>query len=316
MYQYINYRKIFEAEETGTPVTQAGTPVAKQPKTLSINVSEEDITRLESAIAASTTFEIPVNGVSYTDGSTETSGTAYFMFVEPGGQLAGEALTRATDLQKTSQNYLFIVEKTENHKLSAVLGLAGSAAGEMATNSFTRYSTQDQVSITFTKADAAATPTEAAPADKAEEIASVLNTGEVGSNPQESANRSIMSFDSFVSESKKGEKWIADVIKEVEKGGLRKEMGKKKGEKISAKELAKSEAKLKKKDKDKKKPGLQLNAKDAKTHKRNVLAKNLMKASGAMNESRKEKIKDAKDQLIKLHEVIEKMIKQTSKKIK
>jgi hypothetical protein len=39
-----------------------------------------------------------------------------------------------------------------------------------------------------------------------------------------------------------------------------------------------------------------------------------MKASGAMNESRNEKIKGAKDQLIKIHEVIERMIKQTARK--
>jgi hypothetical protein len=102
----------------------------------------------------------------------------------------------------------------------------------------------------------------------------------------------------------------------MKKGTLRKEMGKKKGEEITAKELAKSEAKLKKKDKDKKKPGLQLNTKDAKTHKRNVLAKNLMKASGVIQESRQEKIKGTKEALVKLHEVIEKMIKQTSLKNK
>ena len=77
-----------------------------------------------------------------------------------------------------------------------------------------------------------------------------------------------------------------------------------------------SEAKLKKKDKDKKKPGLQLGEKDAKTHKRNVLAKNLMKASGAIQESRQDKIKGTKNALVKLHEVIEKMIKQTSLKNK
>jgi hypothetical protein len=39
-----------------------------------------------------------------------------------------------------------------------------------------------------------------------------------------------------------------------------------------------------------------------------------MKASGAMNESRQDKIKGAKDQLVKIHEVIEKMIKRTSNK--
>lgn len=132
-----------------------------------------------------------------------------------------------------------------------------------------------------------------------------------GANPV-SAPKAIKSFDDFVTEAKKNPEWIKDI--DMKKGALRKEMGKKKGEKISAKDIAKSEAKLKKKDKDKKKPGLQLDKKDAKTHKRNVLAKNLMKASGATNESRNARIQGAKDQLVKLHEVIEKMIKQTSLK--
>ena len=158
--------------------------------------------------------------------------------------------------------------------------------------------------------------------EKTDESAGGQETAEVQSNASPTLEKSspapaakaVMGFDAFISESKKGEKWIVDVMKDVKKGGLRKEMGKKKGEKISTKEIAKSEAQLKKKDKDKKKPGLQLNKKDAMTHKRNVLAKNLMKASGAMHESKKEKIKGAKDQLVKIHEVIEKMIRQTSKK--
>lgn len=121
----------------------------------------------------------------------------------------------------------------------------------------------------------------------------------------------IKTFDQFVNEAKK-DKWIADI--DMKKGALRKEMGKKKGEKISAKDIAKSEAKLEKKDKNKKKPGLQLDKKDAKTHKRNILAKNLMKASGAIKESKEEKIKGVKSDLVKIHEVVERMIKQTSAK--
>lgn len=166
------------------------------------------------------------------------------------------------------------------------------------------------------------TSTEATPAKPTASAAEVAaETGvtpaapvgeQAGSNPVV-PTKSIKSFDDFISEAKKNpEQWIKDV--DMKKGALRKEMGKKKEEKISAKDLAKSEAKLKKKDKDKKKPGLQLDKKDAKTHKRNVLAKNLMKASGAMHESRNEQIKGAKDQLVKIHEVIEKMIKQTAAK--
>jgi hypothetical protein len=128
---------------------------------------------------------------------------------------------------------------------------------------------------------------------------------------QKNESTMIKTFDQFVNEAKK-EKWIGDI--DMKKGALRKEMGKKKDEKISAKDIAKSEVKLAKKDKDKKKPGLQLDKKDAKTHKRNVLAKNLMKASGAVHESKAAKIKGVKSDLVKIHEVVEKMIKQTSAK--
>lgn len=128
---------------------------------------------------------------------------------------------------------------------------------------------------------------------------------------QKNESTMIKTFDQFVNEAKK-EKWIGDI--DMKKGALRKEMGKKKGEKLTAADIAKSEAGLKKKDKDKKKPGLQLAAKDAKTHKRNVLAKNLMKASGAMNESKADKIKGVKSDLVKIHEVVERMIKQTTAK--
>lgn len=321
MYRLFDYRKIFEAEETGTPVTPEGTTASKKIKELVVNLTDENISQLESAIEANGMFEVPIYKATYTDGTTENQGMVYFIVVNPGGQLSPENTTKASELIGVPQNYVFLVEKTENHKLSAALELAGSTAGEMASNFFTRYNTPEQVTVTFVKSEGSAqapvaetpAPTEEVPAQDQEMIATAMNTGEMtGANPSE--NRSVMSFDAFVSEAKGGDKWIADVMKDIKKGGLRKEMGKKKGEKISAKEIAKSEAKLKKKDKDKKKPGLQLNAKDAKTHKRNVLAKNLMKASGAVNESRNEKIKGAKDQLIKIHEVIEKMIKQTSKK--
>ena len=330
MYRSFNYHKIFEAEQTGTPVTQDGNNASKKAKELAINVTDESVAQLESAIESNGIFEVPIYKVTYADKTTENTGVAYFMFVEPGGQLSPENMTKASQLIAVPQNYVFLVEKTENHKLSAVLELAGSTVGEMATNFFTRYNTSAQIGVTFVKSDGSTgtteTPAEEAPVEAPsdetaastpdeEMIATAMTTGEmIGANPSESATRSVMSFDAFVSEAKGEDKWIAGVMKDIKKGGLRKEMGKKKGEKITPAEIKKSEAALKKKDKDKKKPGLQLNKKDAKTHKRNVLAKNLMKASGAMNESRQAKIKGAKDQLVKIHEVIEKMIKQTSKK--
>lgn len=119
---------------------------------------------------------------------------------------------------------------------------------------------------------------------------------------------STKNFNQFLNEAKK-EKWISKL--DMKKGALKKEMGK---EELTAADLAKKEKGLKKKDKDKKKPGLQLSKKDAKTRKRIVLAKNLMKASGAIKESRSEMIAEARAELVKLHEVVEKMMKQTSAK--
>lgn len=72
---------------------------------------------------------------------------------------------------------------------------------------------------------------------------------------------------------KKGEKWIADAIKD--KGALRKKMGKKEGEKISKAEIDAELAKLHKKDKDKSKAGDQLSPSDAKKKKQLTLAKTL-----------------------------------------
>ncbi len=72
---------------------------------------------------------------------------------------------------------------------------------------------------------------------------------------------------------KKGEKWIADAIKD--KGSLRKKMGKKEGEKISTAEIDAELSKLHKKDKDKSKAGDQLSPSDAKKKKQLTLAKTL-----------------------------------------
>lgn len=118
----------------------------------------------------------------------------------------------------------------------------------------------------------------------------------------------IKGFDEFINEAKK-ESWIAKL--DMKKGALKKEMNKKK---LTKSDLSKKEASLKKKDKDKKKPGLQLNKKDAKTAKRVTLAKNLMKASGAIKESREQALNEVKKDLVKLHGTVEKLIAAENKK--
>ena len=85
-----------------------------------------------------------------------------------------------------------------------------------------------------------------------------------------------MKFDEFVNEAKKKEKWIGKI--DMKEGALKKSLKK---DEITSDLIAKELSKLSGKDKDKKKEGLQLNKKDAKKRKQLVLAKNLMKASGA-----------------------------------
>jgi len=79
----------------------------------------------------------------------------------------------------------------------------------------------------------------------------------------------LQSFESFNEEKK--DKWIQDAIKKP--GALKKSLGKGKDEKITKTEIEKELSKLK--DKDKKKPGTQLDKKDATKKRRLELAKTL-----------------------------------------
>jgi hypothetical protein len=83
---------------------------------------------------------------------------------------------------------------------------------------------------------------------------------------------SIHSFDSFNEE--KSEKWIQDAIKKP--GSLRKSLGKKEGEKISASEIDSELQALRGRDKDPKKKGVQgLSKKDLTKYRKLNLAKTL-----------------------------------------
>jgi cell division protein FtsI/penicillin-binding protein 2 len=92
----------------------------------------------------------------------------------------------------------------------------------------------------------------------------------------------IKSFDTF--QEKKSEKWIQDAIKSP--GALRKEMGKKEGEKITSKEIKQELDSLKKKDKDPSKKGVQgLDKKDLKKFRQLNLAKTLKGLKESHDES-------------------------------
>jgi hypothetical protein len=130
MYRSFNYHKIFEAEQTGTPVSQDGNNASKKAKELAINVTDENISQLESAIESNGIFEVPIYKVTYADTTTENTGVAYFMLVEPGGQLSPESMTKASQLIAVPQNYVFLVEKTENHKPSNTYTKKASVSNE------------------------------------------------------------------------------------------------------------------------------------------------------------------------------------------
>ena len=79
----------------------------------------------------------------------------------------------------------------------------------------------------------------------------------------------LQSFESF--NEKKKDKWIQDAIKNP--GALKKSLGKEEGEKLTKAEIEKEIKELKAKDKDPKKPGTQLDKKDATKKRRLELAK-------------------------------------------
>jgi len=96
------------------------------------------------------------------------------------------------------------------------------------------------------------------------------------------------SFEMLDEEEKFNEKknWIKDAIKHP--GALKKSLGKKDDEKISKSEINAELSKLKAKDKDKKKPGTQLDKKDATKKRRLELAKTLSKLNKAVKENHEE----------------------------
>ena len=320
MYKFIDFKKIFEAEETATPI-ETVTPTAQvQPlsgKTADIllTLSEQDQDELNDLLENNSELKLftrPAQLVDKAD-STKKLGEVNLVFSIANSNDRDAQFPNVTgvDLQKS---LVFNVYPKQ-------INIAGIEGGSVTTSLKVKAddpnSAVNIIMVAAQSTTTSATDTDSEPVEYAstedtaptpEEIA--LSTGEmVGSNPKKYESnmpKAIKNFDQFVGESKK--KWIADI--DMKTGALKKELG---DEELSAADLKKAGAKLAKKDKDKKKKGLQLNPKDAKTHKRLVLAKNLMKASGAISESRQEKIKGAKDQLIKIHEVIEKLIKKTSK---
>jgi hypothetical protein len=285
MHKYFNFAKIFEAEQAGEPLApeEMGTPSA--PEKAANSSSEASVVNLEELAK---THELNVLFTKHDIEQLERDGT----LLKPGAQFQDESLAniveipikisvagrQSTGSQDDANAISFVIGEDDFKSMKDAM-VGGTYQSELVSGD-----TSTPVKVKFNLDQSLYSQKVGqqgvAPSDAQVKAGSVPpppvegSTAEAGSNE----SRSIMSFSQFVNEEKKN-KWIADVVKDMDKGALRKEMKLKKGEEMNLSDIAKSEAKLKKKDKDKKKPGLQLDAKDAKTHKRNTLAKNLIKAS-------------------------------------
>jgi hypothetical protein len=300
MHKYFNFAKIFEAEQAGEPLNpeEMGTPAAPEanvsatPTQVNATVSSTDEPAVLNFEELAKTHILDALFTKAEVGQLEKDGTllkpdAKFMnkdtsldvvTVSMKISIAGRQTTGSQD-DPDAIAFVISEDQFKDMKDGMVGGTYQSSfvTGDTAIPVPVRFNLDQSVDAQPAKA-----PTGVAPSDNqilsgsvpAAPVEGTITTPEEG--VQES--RGIMTFSQFVNEAKK-DKWIADVTKDMKKGALRKEMGMKKGEKMNLSDLEKSEAKLKKKDKDKKKPGLQLDKKDAKTHKRNTLAKNLIKAS-------------------------------------
>ena len=276
MHKYFNFTKIYEAEQVGEPLTpeEMGTPgnssnsepvekledftVLAKENILEITLTKEDIESLKGGKSISK--EKPEAQWKNIDNETEVKDVELVIINTSNENTKNDPTAIVFDLDDT--NVKDILEGIELGRVEQGLKAIGQNGAVLP------------ITVRFIKSvdlDTSAKET-VIPATPAQiESGAVTPEATIGELPNESVG--IMSFDQFVNEGKK--KWIADVVKDMKKGALKKELG---GGKVTKAKIAEEEAELKKKDKDKKKPGLQLNPKDAKSHKRNILALNLLKA--------------------------------------
>jgi hypothetical protein len=277
MHKYFNFKQIFEAEQSGEPLNpeEMGTPTSQatveEPTEkledfsklaldykLEIALSEQDIKKLnsgESVTKEDSKWKRKTNETDFKDVKKVILNTS-------NSEIEGdpEALLLSLDSN-------VIEEITEGLKLGNVEQVLNGIAKDLTPIK--------KITVKFIKSVEPDTSddTSVVPASTEQIKSGAVAPDAVASDAPNEATR-IMSFDQFVNEGKKN--WIAGVVKDMDKGALKKELG---GKKVTKAKIAKEEAKLKKKDTDKKKPGLQLkDPKDAKTHKRDVLALNLLNA--------------------------------------
>jgi hypothetical protein len=288
MHKYFNFSKIYEAEQTGKELLPSDLGTQEAPIQLE---APEDKLEDFAVLAKDHLIEVFLSNqdlIDLSSGKSVTKNDAQWK-LKTGNTL--EDITPIKEVIFNTSN-----EKTESDKdallfalgdprTSTAEGIANriiNAFKDLGTGELLEVLTgtaQDgtvipEISVKFLRSPELDTSPATAPVKPASstDIESGLVTPPATSEAV--SPKRIMNFNQFVNEGKK--KWIGDI--DMKKDALKKELG---DDDLSMDDLNKEEARLKKKDKDKKKPGLQLGAKDAKTRKRVVLAKNLMKASGA-----------------------------------
>lgn len=276
MHKYFNFTKIYEAEQVGEPLApeEMGTPgnsaksepvekledftVLAKENILEITLTKEDIESLKGGKSISK--EKPEAQWKNIDNETEVKDV--------------ELVIINTSNENTKNDPTAIVFDLDDTNVKDILEGIELGRVEQGLKAISQNGAVLPITVRFIKSvelDTSAKETVIPATPEQIESGAVTPEATAGELPNESIG--IMSFDQFVNEGKK--KWIADVVKDMKKGALKKELG---GGKVTKAKIAEKEAELKKKDKDKKKPGLQLNPKDAKSHKRNILALNLLKA--------------------------------------
>ena len=276
MHKYFNFTKIYEAEQMGAPLDpeEMGMP-GSIPNAISTDKLEDF-----SKLANENILEITLtnedcddlkNGKSVSKKKPE----AQWKNIDNETKVKDVELVILNTKNSTANNdedaLVFDLDEDTTRDILEGIKLGRVEQGLKALG---QNGTIIPITVRFIKSvdlDISSTETVIPATPEQIEAGAVTPEATTGELPNES--KGIMSFDQFVNEGKK--KWIGDVTKDMKKGALKKELG---GGKVTKAKIAEEEAKLKKKDKDKKKLGLQLDPKDAKTHKRDILARNLINA--------------------------------------
>lgn len=281
MYQYFSFKRLFEAEEMPTPTDLAGTVTTNPPATslvdlpklikdskLHIMMRAQDI----NTLTEQGYLQIMAEWKENTDNTKIV--TMQVLLYNPDSGRARPEVSSGT-LQVTLTNAIVdrILKGIEGGStVEETLDTPNTeAAGQPIHASITR-----EIDVTNVKGGEVAVPAAETVPPPVEGTMSEPGAPATDAPAENLPESKLLKFGEFVYESKKKEAWIGKI--DMKEGALKKSMNKKE---ITSKDIANELRKLEGKDKDKKKKGLQLDKKDSTKQKRLVLAKNLMKASGA-----------------------------------